>query len=122
MIEREPILTPVKDRLYGGVFSSLDTNGNIHQFCCQLKKILVEKYHVQFFFKQEIEDFLVSTTARNENGVQQRHVTGLQTTAGRIVDQIDNVVLTNGNDVMPLMKKLKIYIPVYPVKVFHYTD
>ena len=118
VIKYEPILATVKDRLYGGIFSSLDTNGNIHEFCCELKKVLMEKYHVQFLFNHEIQDFLVSTTTTKEGGNQQRHVTGLITNQGQILDRIDNVILTNGNYVMPLMKKLNIYIPVYPVKVF----
>ncbi len=115
MIEHEPILTVVKDRLYGGVFSSLDTNGNIYEFCCQLKKILIEKYNVQFLFNKEIKDFIVSS-----NDYSQRHVTGILTNENKIIDHIDNVILTNGNYVMPLMDKLKIYIPVYPVKVYYF--
>ena len=112
VIKREPILSAVKDRLYAGIFSSLDTNGNIHQFCCELKKILIEKYNVQFFFKHEIKDFLVT-----KNDQQQRHVSGIVTTDNQVFYQIDNVIVTNGNSIMNLMKKLNIYIPIYPVKV-----
>lgn len=117
VIKHEPILTVVKDRLHGGVFSSLDTNGNIFEFCCELKKILIEKYGVQFLFNKEIKDFIVTTTIDTNNNQQQRHVTGVLTNENNIIDNIDNVILTNGNYVMPLMEKLKIYIPVYPVKV-----
>ncbi len=113
MIKHEPILIDVKDRLYAGVYSSLDTNGNIYEFCCELKKILIEKYDVQFLFNKEIKDFIVTT----HNDYQQRHVTGILTNENKIINNIDNVILTNGNYVMPLMEKLNIYIPVYPVKV-----
>jgi hypothetical protein len=112
VVKHEPILTAVKDRLYGGVFSSVDTNGNIYEFCCELKKILIEKYGVQFLFNNEIKDFLVTTTNESPNDPQRRHVTGIVTD-----ENIDNVILTNGNYVMPLMEKLNIYIPIYPVKV-----
>jgi len=112
VIKHEPILTAVKDRLYGGVYSSLDTNGNIYEFCCQLKQILIEKYNVEFLFNKEIKDFIV-----NDKDYQQRHITGILTNENKIINNIDNVILTNGNYVMPLMEKLNIYIPVYPVKV-----
>jgi hypothetical protein len=117
VIKHEPILTVVKDRLYGGVFSSLDTNGNIYEFCCQLKNILIEKYDVQFLFNKEIRDFIVTTTTESHNDHQQRHITGIITNENKIINNIDNIILTNGNYVMPLMEKLNIYIPVYPVKV-----
>lgn len=118
VIKHEPILEVVKDRLYGGVFSSLDTNGNIYEFCCQLKKILIEKYNVQFLFNKEIKDFIVSNSIDSSNDYPQRHIIGILTNENKTIDNIDNVILTNGNYVMPLMEKLKIYIPVYPVKVF----
>ncbi|CAF2774570.1 unnamed protein product [Rotaria sp. Silwood2] len=116
VIKHEPILTTVKDRFYGGVFSPLDTNGNIYEFCCELKKILMEKYGVQFLFNKEIKNFIVTTTKESHNNYQQRHVTGVVTNENKIINNIDNVILTNGNHVMPLMEKLNIYIPVYPVK------
>jgi len=119
VIKHEPILKVVKDRLYGGVFSSLDTNGNIYEFCCQLKKILIEKYNVQFLFNKEIKDFIVSNSIDSSNDYPQRHIIGILTNENKTIDNIDNIILTNGNYVMPLMEKLKIYIPVYPVKVFH---
>jgi len=121
VIKHEPILKVVKDRLYGGVFSSLDTNGNIYEFCCELKKILIEKYNVQFLFNNEIKDFIVTNTIEGHNNYQQRHVTGILTNENKIINNIDNIILTNGNYVMPLMEKLNIYIPVYPVKVFHFN-
>ncbi|CAF0781211.1 unnamed protein product [Adineta steineri] len=116
VIKYEPILKSVKDRLYGGVFSSLDTNGNIYEFCCELKKILIEKYNVQFLFNNEIKDFIVTTTIDSRTNQQQRHVTGLLTNENKKINNIDNIILTNGNYVMPLMEKLNVYIPVYPVK------
>lgn len=112
VVQHEPILANVKHRLHAGVFSSMDTNGNIHEFCCQLKKFLIEKYHVEFIFNEEIDDFLVETTADKRN----RHIKGILTKDKKIFDSIDNLILTNGNYVMPLMEKLSIYIPVYPVK------
>jgi hypothetical protein len=111
------MLTAVKDRLYGGVFCSSDTNGNIYEFCCELKKILIEKYNVQFLFETEVNDFLVTTTTESQNDNQRRHITGLLTNKNTIINHIDNVIVTNGNYVMPLMEKLNIYVPVYPVKV-----
>ena len=118
VVKREPLLEAVKDRLSGGAYCSSDTNGNIYEFCCELKKILVEKYGVRFLFNKEVEDFLVTTTVKNDNAKhQQRHVTGVLTHENKIIDNIDNIILTNGNYIMPLMQKLNIYMPVYPVKV-----
>lgn len=112
VVKLEPILTPVKDRLHAGVFSGLDTNGNIHQFCAALKKILIDEYNVKFYFNHEVKDFQVTI-----NDQQQRHIRGIITTNNLLFHQIDNVIVANGNYMMPLMKKLNIYIPVYPVKV-----
>ncbi|CAF1136760.1 unnamed protein product [Adineta ricciae] len=114
--KHEPILISVKNRIYGGVFSSSDTNGNIYEFCCELKRILIEKYNVQFVFNEEIQDFIVSTTVQSHTGHQQRHVSGVITTNNTKFENADNIILANGNYVMPLTEKLSIYIPVYPVK------
>lgn len=72
---------------------------------------------MKFLFNKEIQDFAVTTTIDNQNYRQQRHVTGIITTENRVIDKIDNIILTNGNYVMPLIDKLNVYIPVYPVKV-----
>lgn len=120
MIKHEPILTTVKNRIYGGIFSSLDTNGNIYEFCCQLKKILIEKYNVEFLFNEQVQDFIISTTNESHSNYQQRHIKGIITNDNKIIhNNIDNVILTNGNYVMPLMEKFNIFIPVYPVKVIN---
>ena len=112
VVKLEPMMAPVKDRLYAGIFSGLDTNGNIHQFCSALKKILIDKYNVKFYFNHEVKDFQVTVNDR-----QQRHIHGIITMNDLLFHQIDNVIVANGNYMMPLMKKLNIYIPVYPVKV-----
>lgn len=117
IVKHEPILMAVKDRLYGGVFSSLDTNGNIREFCCELKNILIEKYGVKFIFNQEIKDFIVENTTDSFFYLEPRHITAVLTSDNQRIDNIDNIILTNGNHVMPLLKKLHLYVPVYPVKV-----
>ena len=71
-----------------------------------------------FYLMNEIKDFIVTTTIEGHDNHQRRHVTGILTNENKIINNIDNVILTNGNYVMPLMEKLNIYIPVYPVKVF----
>ncbi|CAF4122524.1 unnamed protein product [Rotaria magnacalcarata] len=116
VIKHEPILAAVKDRLHGGVFSSSDTNGNIYEFCCELKKILIEKYGVQFLFNQEIKSFIVDNTTESLFGEHKSHISGVKTNSNQVIDKIDNIILTNGNYIMPLMEKLKMFIPVYPVK------
>ncbi len=44
MIKQEPTLATVKERLYGGVYNNLGTNGDMYEFCCQLRDILIQKY------------------------------------------------------------------------------
>jgi hypothetical protein len=81
----------------------------------------MDKYNVRFLFNEEIKDFIVTTTIEGHDKHQRRHVTGILTNENKTINNIDNVILTNGNYVMPLMEKLNIYIPVYPVKVFHFN-
>ena len=113
VVEHEPILAAVKNRLHAGILSSVDTNGNIHEFCCELKRVLIETYQVQFLFNQQIDSFVIS----NSDDWGGRHVDGLVTSDKQVLQEVDNVILTTGNYVMPLMQKLNIYIPIYPVKV-----
>jgi glycine/D-amino acid oxidase-like deaminating enzyme len=115
MIQQEPTLTAVRDCLYGGVYTALGTNGDMYEFCCQLKDILIQKYKVEFIFNEEVEDFLVSDA--NEKDKQERHITGIVTKTNKTISDVDNVIVANGNYVMTLMEKLNIYIPIYPVKV-----
>lgn len=115
MIQREPLLATVKDQLYGGIYHGLSTNGDMYEFSCQLKDILIQKYNVQFIFNEEVDDFLVSHV--NKKGAQEFHITGIVTKTKKIISDVDNVIVANGNYVMQLMKKLNIYMPVYPVKV-----
>jgi glycine/D-amino acid oxidase-like deaminating enzyme len=114
MIKQEPTLATVKERLYGGVYNNLGTNGDMYEFCRQLRDILIQKYNVQFIFNEEVEDFLVSTTNQKD---KQRHITGIVTKTNKTISDIDNVIVANGNYIMPLMEKLNVYIPIYPVKV-----
>ncbi len=115
MIQQEPTLAAVKDCLYGGVYTSLGTNGDMYEFCCQLKDILIQKYNVEFIFNEEVEDFLVSHA--NDKDKRGRHITGIVTKTNKTISDVDNVIVANGNYVMTLMEKLNIYVPIYPVKV-----
>lgn len=115
IIKQEPLLAAVKDDLSGGVYNTLGRNGNMYEFCCQLKDILIEKYNVQFIFNEEVEDFLVTNVIKKD--AETRHITGIVTKTGTIISSIDNVIVANGNYVMDWMQKLNIYMPIYPVKV-----
>lgn len=114
VVAKEPILEPVKHRFHAALFSSLDTNGNIHEFSSQLKKYLIEKYNVQFLFNFEVDRFIIETSDQEK---QTKRIVGLQTKTNEIIENVDYFIVANGNFVMPLMKKLNIFTPVYPVKV-----
>lgn len=114
IIEKENLLENVKDELYGGVYNTHGTNGNMYEFCIQLKNLLIEKYNVQFLFNEEIKQFFVSNQTNSK-----QHIDGFITEKGTIISSIDNLIVANGNFVRQLMKKINIYIPVYPIKVFY---
>ena len=115
MVQAEPLLLAVKDQLYGGIWNSVGTNGNMYEFACQLKEILIHKYNVKFVFNEEVHQFLVSSP--KENDTEKGHVTGLVTKTGTSISGIAHLIVANGNDMMQLMKTLGIYMPIYPVKV-----
>jgi hypothetical protein len=73
----------------------------------------MNKYNVTFHFDHDIQDFIVKHADHHPG----RHVTGIVTHKNHVIEHIDNVIVTNGNYVMPLMQKLNIYVPIYPVKV-----
>ncbi|CAF1520712.1 unnamed protein product [Didymodactylos carnosus] len=111
VIRQEPVLEAVRDRIYGGIYNAMDTNGDIWEFCQNLKEILVEKYQVKFIFNEEVKGFEVEEIEKQK----QYRVTAVLTQNGNRIDG-DNVVIANGTYMTPLMKQLNVYIPVYPVK------
>lgn len=92
----EPSLKSQRD-IIGGVWTSDDSVGDIHRFCCDLSIILKEKYKVEFRFLYpvvDLEEFAL---------------------------YFDAVVVANGVGAVKLAKTVGDRLPIYPVKGYSVT-
>lgn len=100
----EPALEPVAQRIAGGVFSDMDTNGDIHKYCQDLMKVC-QRQGVEFHFGQRVETLLT----------EGKRVTGLLTSEG-VRYCGDAVVLATAHDTNRLLATAGSAVPMYPVK------
>lgn len=82
--------------IVGGAWTWHDWTGDIHKFCCELTKILQDKYGVEFVFNAK-----VSSSA--------------------ITDIFDCVVVSAGIGSIELAKKFKDTLDIYPIKGYSVT-
>lgn len=89
-------LKNIKD-IIGGAWTPNDAVGDIHLFCNNLCKVLQQKYNVNFYFEQNINDI-------------------------KILDQdYDVIVISNGVNSRQLSKQIGDNLLIYPVKGYSIT-
>ena len=81
----------------GGAWTTSDWVGDMHKFCCQLSKVLKEKYKVEFHYDSRL-DSLESLTV-----------------------QYDAVVVSAGVGSVDLARSIGDTLPIYPVKGYSIT-
>ena len=86
----DPALGDIEGVL-GGVFTKSDWTGDIHKFCVELSKVLIEKYGVEFKFNQVFDD------------------------------DFEVLVICAGVGSVELGKRFGDVIPIYPVKGYSIT-
>lgn len=91
----EPAMKEVGGML-GGVWTPEDSTGDIHKFCVELEKVLVEKYGVQFHYYAKVDDLLLSFLE-------------------------GPVVVTAGVGSVKLARMFGDNLPIYPVKGYSIT-
>lgn len=113
VIELEPSLAPMKNRIVGGTFTPGDASGDIHVFCQELEKVLKSKYGVKFRYEQTVDGLY--RTSENSVLLISNGAAGLDT-AG-----YDNVVVCSGVDSPRVSKLIGDNLNVYPVKGYSIT-
>ena len=100
------------EKILGGIYTKSDASGDIHKFCTNLERILVEKYSAILQLKTTVEyitrqkDKLV-LTMRHENEI--------------INDSFDNVVICAGVNTQGFASRLGDKMNIYPVKGYSVT-
>lgn len=93
----EPKLAPNERDIVGGIWTASDAVGDIHKFCIELLKVLVDKYDVKVFYDYKVDSL--------------KHLAGVY----------DAVVVSNGVGSASLAKSIGDTLDVYPVKGYSIT-
>ena len=100
------------EKIVGGIYTKSDASGDIHKFCINLERVLVEKYSanlqlnttVEYISRQKGELVL---TMRKENEIMN--------------DSFDNVVICAGVGTQSFASRLGDKMNIYPVKGYSIT-
>ena len=100
------------EKIVGGIYTKSDASGDIHKFCTNLERVLVEKYSaslqlnttVEYISRQKGELVL---TMRKENEIMN--------------DSFDNVVICAGVGTQSFASRLGDKMNIYPVKGYSIT-
>ena len=100
------------EKIVGGIYTKSDASGDIHKFCTNLERVLVEKYSanlqlsttVEYISRQKGELVL---TMRKENEIMN--------------DSFDNVVICAGVGTQSFSSRLGDKMNIYPVKGYSIT-
>ncbi len=109
LVAKEPALKSLANELVGGLYSSVDSVGDCHDFALRVSQALQEKAAVVFHFDVEVTGF----------SEQSGRITALQTTAGSM--PASQVILTSGANTPAFTKQLGFSPLIYPVKGYSGT-
>ncbi|RWM21866.1 D-amino acid dehydrogenase [Mesorhizobium sp.] len=109
LVELEPGLAGVKDKIAGGVYSPIDQTGDSKQFVDKLAAYAAEKLGVKFLFGTTVEGL----------DIEGDHVRAVMTSAGPVAG--DTVVISMGPESGLIGRRYGIDLPVYPVKGYTAT-
>lgn len=107
-LRQEPGLSPVQEKLTGGLYLPDDETGDCYLFCQQLTE-LARQHGVTFLFDTQIESL-----EREHN-----RITAVAIKQGTL--EADAFVVALGSYSTPLLRPLGIRLPVYPVKGYSLT-
>ena len=103
VLEIEPSLNLVKDKIYGAIYAPKDEAGDTYQFTKSLKKEC-QKKGVKFLFNTNIYKLI------KEN----QKIRSIKTDKGMI--EADAFIISLGSFSSKFVKSLGMFIPIYPVK------
>ncbi len=104
----EPALHSIQDKISGGFYYPADQHGDAHLFCRALAKQL-EEHGVQFRFNEPVTDFNLSGS----------RITQVVTSKQRY--DADQIILAAGLWSTEIGKKLRLRLPIQPVKGYSVT-
>jgi len=108
VVEQEPLLSDVSDKISGGIFFPDDEIGDAYKFCKELEKVIREKggrIHVNTEVKK------IHFNKGKVNSV----------ITDRVEINTSRVVLTTGSWINNLLKNTRLNLPVKPVKGYSLT-
>lgn len=105
----EPSLTHIQDQLRGAIYAPNDETADCHAFCVQLLAYLKQQPQFRLLNEHQVSNFVL----------QGQRVVALETSKGLI--NADDFIVAAGNGSAPLLAKLGINVPVYPLKGYSLT-
>ncbi|OHV59592.1 amino acid dehydrogenase [Mesorhizobium sp. LCM 4577] len=109
LVELEPGLAGVKEKIAGGIYSPIDQTGDSRQFTDRLAAYAAEKLGVKFLFGTTVEGL----------DIEGDRVRAVVTSAGPVTG--DAVVISMGPESGLLGRRYGVDLPVYPVKGYTAT-
>jgi D-amino-acid dehydrogenase len=114
VVALEPSLSTAnsKNKIVGGVYTKSDASGDIHKFCINLEKVLVEKYDVRV-----LTDTSVSDLSQRSHKILVKYGDEQNLDS----EEYENVVICAGVNTQNFANKLGDSMNVYPVKGYSVT-
>lgn len=106
--EKEPALANTTKKLVGGMFAPIDQSGDIYAFTVNLAKYITEKYGVKFLFNQN-----VARLHKAEGRITHVEIEGQ---SRDYMEGFDAYVMAMGAYSPIHLRKLGLYVPIYPMK------
>jgi D-amino-acid dehydrogenase len=109
-LQKEPTLADAADTIVGSIHASMDATGNIHSFTTQLAEHCEASLNVRFCYNKEIRRLHV------DHG----HISHIETPEG-YESGYDAYVMCLGAQSPLQLRKLGLYVPIYPMKGYSIT-
>ncbi|MES2984965.1 MAG: D-amino acid dehydrogenase [Pseudomonadota bacterium] len=104
----EPALANTTKKLLGGMHAPIDESGDIHWFTRNLADYCAQRYGVTFLFNQKI-----SRLHQTANAITHVEIEGQ---SRDYLSGFDAYVMALGSHSAPQLRKLGLYVPIYPMK------
>jgi D-amino-acid dehydrogenase len=104
----EPTLSNTTKKLVGGMFAPIDESGDIHHFTKNLAAHIAQKYSVKFLYNQKVARLHKTGNAITHVEIEGQHRDYLS--------GFDGYVMAMGAYSAPQLRKLGLYVPIYPMK------
>jgi len=116
ILEIEPALAHSAGDIVGGTYTDQDESGDAHKFTVELAKVCVRR-GVEFLYRTELVGFRHDRQARTISGVILRdRVSGRTKTV-----RAGNYIVALGSYSAPLLRKIGVYLNLYPAKGYSIT-